>query len=60
MTHTYTYAILEISKEAYDEIKSALEKAGYEDQFHENDEFGIVIDMHGIAVAKNNEKTSMV
>lgn len=45
MTHTHTYAILEISRVAYEEIREKLEKAGYSDQFHDD-----VIDMHGIAV----------
>lgn len=48
---THTYAILEISAPAYAEIKLKLERAGYDDQFHPDDEHGIVIDMHGIAVA---------
>lgn len=42
---TYTYAILEISDAAYQEIKQKLTDAGYEHAFHED-----VIDMHGIAV----------
>lgn len=42
---TRTYAILEVSPEAYQEIREKLAAAGYEDQFHGN-----VIDMHGIAV----------
>jgi hypothetical protein len=46
---TYTYALLEISQAAYDEIKAKLESAGYSDQFHEDDG-QIAIDMHGIAV----------
>ena len=48
---TYTYAILEVSREAYEEIKDKLFKAGYQDQFHE-DENRVVIDMHGIALAQ--------
>lgn len=46
---TYTYAILEVSKETYREIKKLLEDAGYQDQFHEDDG-EVVIDMHGIAL----------
>lgn len=42
----HTYAILEISQTAYDEIRSKLAAAGYEHAFHD----GGVIDMHGIAV----------
>ena len=43
---TYTYAILEVSKEAYDEIKEKLKEAGYQDAFGEEG----IIDMHGIAL----------
>lgn len=42
---TYTYAILEISAAAYQEIKQKLTDVGYEHAFHDD-----VIDMHGIAV----------
>lgn len=42
---THTYAILELSKAAVDEIRSKLEAAGYQHAFHDD-----VIDMHGIAV----------
>jgi hypothetical protein len=48
---THTYAVLEISAAAYNEIKAKLEAAGYDHAFHENDRHGEVIDMHGIAVA---------
>jgi hypothetical protein len=52
--HTYaTYAILEISAAAFDEIKSKLEAAGYQCQFHNNAGV-LVIDMHGIAVKGND------
>lgn len=49
MRTTHTYAILEISQAAYEEIKAKLEAAGYQHAFHDNDG-EIVIDMHGIAV----------
>lgn len=53
MTYTHTYAILEVSASAYDEIKSKLEAAGYQHAFHDDkDEDGIVIDMHGIALKR--------
>jgi hypothetical protein len=48
---TYTYAILPISKAAYDEIKGKL--TDYQDQFHQHPRFGTVIDMHGLALAIN-------
>lgn len=46
---TYTYAILEVSKAAYDEIYKKLMEAGYNQAFHKDDE-AVVIDMHGIAL----------
>lgn len=35
-THTHTYAILEISKSAFEEIRDKLNEAGYSDQFHQD------------------------
>ena len=53
---THTYAILEVSRAAYIEIKEKLEKAGYSDQFHDDrDGDGVVIDMHGIALKDQGE-----
>lgn len=48
-TTTHSYAILEVSPAAYDEIRRKLEAAGYADQFH-SDDGQEVIDMHGIAI----------
>lgn len=42
---TYTYAVLDVSREAYDEIRGKLEAAGYQHAFHDD-----LIDMHGIAL----------
>lgn len=53
---SYTYAVLKVSPTAYAEIKKRLEEAGYEDQFHDDDEHGVVIDMHGIALAQSQEE----
>lgn len=50
---TYTYAILEISRAAYEEIRAKLEAAGYQHAFHKDDGEP-VIDMHGIAVKAEN------
>lgn len=50
LRQTRTYVILEISQAAYDEIKAKLEEAGYQHTFHESNEHGLVIDMHGIAL----------
>lgn len=52
---TYTYAILEVSVEAYNEIRTKLEHAGYQHAFHE-DRGTVVIDMHGIALKPSAEK----
>ena len=46
---THTYAILEVSSAAYQEIKEKLDAAGYGDLFHVCDGVA-VIDMHGIAL----------
>ena len=46
---TYTYAILEVSAAAYQEIRKKLAEAGYGDQFHKDDG-AECIDMHGIAL----------
>lgn len=49
-----TYALLEISGLAFDEIKGKLIAAGYSDQFQEVDG-KTVIDMHGIGLAIEKE-----
>ena len=56
---TYTYVILEVSQSTYDEIGEKLRDAGYDQAFHEDDSSlnGIVIDMHGIALAMADEPT---
>lgn len=48
---TYTYALLEVSAAAYEEISGKLEAAGYDQAFHESAD-GVVIDMHGIALSR--------
>lgn len=48
--NTHTYAVLEISPEAYTEILKKLSAAGYDDQLH-----GDLIDMHGIALKSELE-----
>lgn len=49
MKTTHTYAVLEVSREAHDEIRKLLEEAGYQHAFHDD-----VIDMHGIAIKAND------
>lgn len=46
---SYTYALLPVSRETFDEIKRALLAAGYEHAFRDD---GEVIDMHGIALQR--------
>ena len=55
---THTYAVLEVSRAAYAEIKAKLEAAGYHDQFHKDHKDGIVIDMHGIALKDEEYPTA--
>ena len=52
---SHTYAILEVSVVAFEEIKQKLEAAGYWQAFHEGSG-GFVIDMQGIAVRATKEK----
>ncbi len=47
---SHTYAILQVSQATYDEIRTRLEMAGYQDQFHDDEPGGPAIDMHGIAL----------
>lgn len=56
--HTYTYAVLEVSKAAYDEIRAKLEAAGYQHAFHSDSDHPELIDMNGIALAPEAEGNS--
>ncbi|HUE14981.1 MAG TPA: hypothetical protein VMR25_12500 [Planctomycetaceae bacterium] len=51
LRQTHTYAALEVSQAAYDEIAGLLRAADYGHAFHEDTDRGTVIDMHGIALA---------
>jgi hypothetical protein len=42
---TYTYALLGVSRQTYDEIHRLLEQAGYHQLFNDQE-----IDMHGIGL----------
>lgn len=46
LRQTHTYALLEVSREAYDEIKGKLQAAGYDHALHDDG----LIDMNGIAL----------
>lgn len=52
---TYTFAIMEVSKETYEEIKRKMVEAGYDHVFHSH-ENGPVIDMVGIAIQAEEQK----
>lgn len=51
MRVTHTYAVLEVSANAFEEIKTKLEAAGYQDQIHIDGD-KVLIDMHGLALSK--------
>ena len=50
MKTTHTFALLELSPAAFEEIASKLREAGYGHAFTEHADGRAVIDMHGIAV----------
>ena len=55
LTSTYTYVLLDVSSETYDEIYDKLRAAGYDQCFHADGK-ETVIDMHGIALNKQEGK----
>lgn len=57
---THTYAVLEVSPAVYAEIRAALETAGYDHVFHTDAQHGVVIDMHGIALARREANVADV
>ena len=48
---TYTYCVMHVKPETYEEIAKLLRDAGWHQAFHEDRDDGIVLDMHGIALA---------
>lgn len=52
MSHTHTYATLDVSESTFTEIRNKLRNAGYADQFeyHKHADEPYLIDMHGIAL----------
>lgn len=54
LTSTHTYVILELSRAAFDEIKTKMLHAGYHFAFDEQKD-KTIIDMHGIAVMEDDE-----
>ena len=55
MRTTHTYAVLQISREAYEEIRAKLSEAGYEDQLCMIGNQQEAIDMQGIAVTQKQK-----
>ena len=53
---THTFAVMQVSKAAYAEIKRKLEEAGYEHAFTRTTKHGDVLDMSGIALAVEEKK----
>jgi hypothetical protein len=51
---SHTYSILEVSARAYAELRARLEAAGHESAFHDDAEHGVVLDMSGVAIAKQS------
>lgn len=49
---TYTYVLLEVSEDTYNEVACAMRAAGYDHVFGEEGEIGL----HGIAIARILDK----
>jgi hypothetical protein len=60
VSYTYTYAIMPVSEQTYEEVYQYLLRVGYESQVHCNREWGPVLDMHGIALAKDSLSSTPV
>lgn len=56
MRSTYTYAVMDISPSAYQEIRAKLEAAGYGHALHRSADGAEVLDMHGIALGMSRER----
>ena len=52
---SYTYAIMEVSKAVYDEIRAKLVETDYEHAINDHDS-GECLDMHGIALRVESEE----
>ena len=55
LTHTYTYALMYLSQEAYTEIRNKMIAAGYSDMM-DTRRADSPVDMHGIAVVPEGYK----
>ena len=56
MTYTYTYVLLEVSEQTYNEIATKFRGANYDHAFNKRGE----IDMHGIALVKESATVKVV
>lgn len=56
---THTYAVLQVSREAYEEIRRLLQQARYDHAFIGKDALDPyeVIDMHGLALQRRPEES---
>lgn len=57
---THSFAIMEVSQSAYDEIKAKLEEAGYDHAVWEEGDDGTLLAMNGIALALERPKPTEV
>lgn len=53
---THAYVLLEVSRQAYEEIHAKLLEAGYDHAVNEKGE----IDMHGIAIAPDGDQDAQL
>lgn len=54
---TYTYVLMDVSESTFNEIHKKLKDAGYDHAINQGDSReGLVLDMHGIALAKVCDK----
>lgn len=54
---TRTYAVMEVSAAAFAEIRQKLIDAGYQQALHQDGEYALVLDMHGVVLA-NGDRAS--
>lgn len=57
MRATHTYALLPVSRAAFDEIAGKLKDAGYDHSLdHDREDKLMLIDMHGLALVPEDSK----
>lgn len=59
MSSSHTYAVLDVSREAFDEIQEGLEKAGYQDQFVTDSKGRLTLVMTGIGLITSSPIKNM-